>query len=213
MIRIVLAATIVLTLASAAKAVLPSGLDGLGVTIYRQTMQAGDYDMIAAAGLKVARTDLGWGYVETVKGVYDFSAFDAFYSGFHSRGITPLFILDYGNGLYGTDVTTETFRQGYAAYAAAAAAHFKAMGGGVIWETSPEPDLAQYWSGSATDYMNMVKEAVPAIRQADSSRHDYRSLDVNHLRRRSHFPDHVLPAGLALTSLTQWTYMAIALTA
>ena len=163
-------AAIVLALASAAQAVsLPSGLDGLGVTIYRQTMQAGDYDMIAAAGLKVARTDLGWGYVETMKGVYDFSAFDAFYSGFHSRGITPLFILDYGNDLYGTDVSTETFRQGYAAYAAAAAAHFKALGGGVIWETSPEPDLTQYWSGSATDYMNMVKEAAPAIRQADSA--------------------------------------------
>ena len=64
-----------LALASAAQAVsLPSGLDGLGVTIYRQSMQPGDYDMIAAAGFKIARTDLGWGDVETVKGMYDFSS-------------------------------------------------------------------------------------------------------------------------------------------
>ena len=145
-----LAAMIILALASAAQAVsLPSGLDGLGVTIYRQSMQAGDYDMIAAAGLKVARTDLGWGNVETVKGVYDFSAFDAFYSGFHSRGITPLFILDYGNSLYGgngfnTGLTHRNSGTAMPNYAAAAAAHFKAMGGGVIWQMCQEPNLTQY---------------------------------------------------------------------
>ena len=172
-------------LASAAQAapVLPSGLDGLGVTTFRQSMLPSDFPMIAQAGLKIVRTDLSWSTVETVKGTYDFSSDAGYYGGMtlddyytlcKSNGLTPYFILDYGNSLYGgngfnTGVDTQQLRDGYTNFAAAAVAHFKAMGGGAIWQIWQEPNLSQYFNGTATDYMNLVREAAPLMRQADSS--------------------------------------------
>ena len=179
-----LAGATVLALASAAQGVsLPSGLDGLGVTTFRQSMLPGDFSMIASAGLKIVRTDLSWSTVETVKGTYDFSSdpgyyggmtFDDYYTLCKSNGLTPYFILDYGNSLYGgngfnTGWNSSTLQQGYANFAAAAVAHFKALGGGVIWQIYQEPNLAQYFDGTATDYMSLVKATAPLMRTADSS--------------------------------------------
>ena len=65
--------------------------------------------------------------------------------------------------LYGsTDVTSAAWRQAFTNYAAASAAHF--AGTGVIWELWNEPDN---WGISASDYMTLANQVIPAMRTAD----------------------------------------------
>ena len=128
-----------------------------------------DYDLIASTGAGVVRTNLYWPDVETQKGVYDFSASDAIVAALEARNITPLFILGYGNGLYTSDnpaPPAAAWRAAFAAYARAAAAHFR--GRGVIWEIWNEPNGATFWSPpDADDYAALVLATSNAIRSAD----------------------------------------------
>ena len=89
------------------------------------------------------------------------------YNACKARGIQLTFIMDYGNTLYGTDPTTTTWLNGFTNYAKAATTHYK--GDGNIWEIWNEPNGSLWQSGSSnpTQYMNLVKQVVPAIRMAD----------------------------------------------
>jgi hypothetical protein len=62
--------------------------------------------LIAAAGLKFVRMDLGWSGIERKQGAYDWSAFDELMANLERRGLRALFILDYSNRLYEETVTT-----------------------------------------------------------------------------------------------------------
>ena len=127
--------------------------------------------------------------------------FDEFYTSCRSNGLTPYFILDYGNSLYGgngfnTGWTTQALQQGYANFAAAAVAHFKAMGGGVIWQIYQEPNLSQYFDGTATDYMNLVKARRAVDARGRSDRYDSRSLDLGERGQQPNVRGDVPLAGL-----------------
>lgn len=91
------------------------------------------------AGFRLIRYDMMWEQVEQQKGVYDFRTFDRLLSQMSAKGIHPLFILDYGNPLYGERaLRTEEARAAFARFAGAAAARYK--GKGVIWEIWNEPN-------------------------------------------------------------------------
>ena len=109
--------------------------------------------------------DLPWNSVETTQGVYNFAASDALYRACAARGIHVMFILDYGNSLYGNDPTSATWLNGFTNYAAAAAAHYE--GDGNIWEVWNEPDVTWPTGSNPTQYMNLVDQVVPAMRAAD----------------------------------------------
>ena len=143
---------------------LPSGVvtDGVGVSIHFYGGGSGDLNMIKAAGCNVVRMDCTWDQIETTAGQYNFGLPDQLYYDAEPRGIRPMFILDYGNSLYGTDYTSTAWQQGFANFAAAAAAHYK--GSNVIWEIWNEPNSG---SMDATTYTNLVKLAAPAMRAAD----------------------------------------------
>ncbi len=133
---------------------------------------AQDLDMVKDAGFTIARTDMKWGAVERVKGQYDWTNYDQLVNNLTSRGITPYFILDYNNANYGAGnelagISTSAQIQGYTNFANAAAAHYK--GKGIIWELWNEPNLDQFWTpaNNASQYMALVKAAVPAIKAAD----------------------------------------------
>ena len=129
---------------------------------------------LAEAGVQFIRNDLDWAEVEKQPGVYDFAdtGFDELVGTAEDLGLHILFILDYGNPLYGEigAVVDEEGRQAFAAFAAAAATRYG--GRGHRWEIWNEPNLEQFWSsadgGPDPDlYAALVQSTVPALRAAD----------------------------------------------
>ena len=106
--------------------------------------------------------------MESQKGQYNFWTFDRLLEQMTEKDVHPLFILDYGNPLYGGGaVRTEESRAAFARFAAAAAARYKGMG--VAWELWNEPNLENVWPPKPNpyEYMQMVIEAATAMRLED----------------------------------------------
>lgn len=145
---------------------------GVGVCVHSASTQ--ELDMIKAAGFTIARTDLKWNQVESVKGQYSWAATDQLVNDYTSRGIRPYLILDYNNFNYGASnelsgISTSAQITGYTNFAKAAAERYK--GKGIIWEIWNEPNLDVFWNPApnSTAYMNLLKSAVPAMKAADPS--------------------------------------------
>lgn len=139
-----------------------------GVNIHFTGPDYNQIEQIANSGVKFVRMDFTWADVEKSEGSYDFSAYDGLMEALESKGIRPLFILDYGNPLYDNGVApyTKEGRRAFADFAGAAAAHFK--GRGVIWEIWNEPNIT-FWKPkpSAEDYVALAKASSEAIKTAD----------------------------------------------
>lgn len=157
---------------------------GVGVNIHFNRGHEKDLDMIAAAGFKFVRMDLGWGGIENRKGEYDWSAYDELTANLEKRGLSAIYILDYSNGLYEEAVASKNPVFGgaskdtaspqhpesvtaFARWSAAAALHFR--GKPVVWEIwnepniffwKPKPDVAQY-TELAMATCKAVHQAVP----------------------------------------------------
>ncbi len=83
-------------------------------------------DLARMGGASFWRDELPWSVVEPAKGQYYFpESADAAVDYTLSIGLEPLFILDYGNANYGTDVTTDEWLEGYLGYVRAMVTHFK----------------------------------------------------------------------------------------
>ena len=125
-------------------------------------------EMMAAAGVRWVRLDLAWSAAEPEVGRYDFQTWDRFVDSFEPHGIRVLFILDYGNKLYedGLPPSTESGRAAFAAFAGAAARHFR---GRVAWEIWNEPNLPQFWAGTPDPaaYVALARAAAAEIRRED----------------------------------------------
>ncbi len=126
------------------------------------------------AGVRLVRNDLTWATVEQAAGVYDFATtgYDALVAAAEAQGLTVLFILDYGNPLYGPPqaVLDDSGRTAFAAFATAAARRYG--GRGHLWEIWNEPNLPQFWSGNGerpdpARYARLVEAVVPALRAVD----------------------------------------------
>jgi hypothetical protein len=157
--------------------------EGFGLSISGGSDE--DLDKMSAVGLKVARKDLVWESIERQKGVYDFATrgYDAFVERCRKRGIRIMFILDYSNRLYEPvrSVRTEEGRKAFAAWAKAAAEHYR--GSGILWEIWNEPNFSTFWRSDnpprfgilptpastkdATDYCNLVGAVAPVVHAAD----------------------------------------------
>jgi len=141
--------------------------EGLGVNIHfarPSPIELRDLDMIAYAGFKLVRMDLFWESVERERGVYDFSSYDALTEALRERGIRPLYILDYGNRLYGEGPPrSEEARGAFARYAAAAASRYR---GYPLWEIWNEPNIEVFWrpQPSVRDYARLAVAAAEAIK-------------------------------------------------
>ncbi len=129
---------------------------------------------LAEAGVRFIRNDLTWASVEKEPGVYDFvgSGFDELVDTAEAHGLRILFILDYGNPLYGEAmaVVDEEGRNAFAAFAAAAASRYG--GRGHSWEIWNEPNIEQFWNSSNGGpdpelYAELVHTTAPALRAAD----------------------------------------------
>jgi hypothetical protein len=172
----ILAAAIALAAVShiAGRAVAaPAGLPpatvhaGFGVNIHFTHAPAAEFARLQAVGVGFIRMDFQWAGIEKVRGVYDFSDYDSLCQNLNDAGIRPLYILDYGNGLYQKESpSTPAARDAFARFAAAAAKHF--AGKGVIWEIWNEPNIG-FWKPvpNATDYVSLAIATAKAVRAAD----------------------------------------------
>ena len=166
--RRTLAVSAVLSVLAMAAAVHVSASNDVGVTIefYRDAHKQAE--MMAAAGVRWVRVDLAWSAAEPEPGRYDFMTWDRFLDAFEPVGIRTLFILDYGNRLYddGLPPSTASGRAAFAAFAGAAARHFR---GRAAWEIWNEPNLPQFWAGSPDPaaYVALARGAAAAIRRED----------------------------------------------
>jgi len=146
----------------------PTVPDGFGVNIHFTDPQPGEMERFAEAGFKFVRMDFFWEGIERERGVYDFSAYDRLMGHLDKVGARAYFILDYGHRLYddGLSPHSPAGRAAFAAFAKAAAAHFK--GRGVIWEVWNEPNIS-FWKPrpNADDYTKLAVETVKAVREAD----------------------------------------------
>jgi len=160
--------------------VLPQGV---GVNLHFSRGHEAELDLIAAAGCKFTRMDLGWAGIERERGRYDWSAYDELTANLEKRGIRALYILDYSNPLYEATVTARDPVSGkerrdvaspqrpesvaaFARWAGEAARHFK--GGRVIWEIWNEPNIS-FWKPKpdVEQYTALALATCAAIRTAD----------------------------------------------
>jgi len=137
--------------------------------------QPQEMDLIKDMGIKFVRHGFHWEGIEKVKGQYDFTSEDALMKDLREHGLRVLGCIAFGNNLYGKVYDTDDGRAGYANFAAALAEHYK--DDKVIWEIWNEPNTMTFWGKHggekgnsdpfATEYVNLVKATVPAMRKAD----------------------------------------------
>ncbi len=162
------------------KLVLP---DTIGVNIHFNRGHERDLELIAAAGFRWVRMDLGWAGIERKKGEYDWSAYDELTANLAKRGLRAIYILDYSNPLYEETVASRNPMTGqdqhdtasprhpesvaaFARWAGAAAAHFR--GRRVVWEIWNEPNIS-FWKPKpdVAEYNALALATAKAVRQAD----------------------------------------------
>lgn len=152
--------------------------NSLGMQI--KTSATEDLERVAKTGVRFMRRGFYWETIEAQKGVYDFSAYDAMMDTADKLGVRVIGCLFANKKEHyeatapvpGRAIQTEAGRQGYAAFAAACAAHFK--GRNIYWEIWNEPNVQTFWRKGthngedfADEYSRLVLAAVPAMVKAD----------------------------------------------
>ena len=134
-----------------------------------------DLDRMRAAGLTVARFDLGWRWVEPKKGMYDdalLTRLGTVLCELDARDIAPIITLletpawarPPGSGLF----YPPTRRQDYADALGFVAARYAARPN-MVWEVWNEPNIPEFWEGgpNAADYTDLLRRAYRAVKAAD----------------------------------------------
>jgi polysaccharide biosynthesis protein PslG len=149
----------------------------VGVNLKTHNFTIEVLDRVHEAGFKFVRRGMYWNVIERQKGVYYFSSYDPIMEHARSLGITVNVVLFSSNPAYEHKgvggVVTEAGRQGFARFAAAAAAHYKDHA--IIWEIWNEPNTRTFWrkegkgnsDAFAQEYTDLVKAVMPAMREAD----------------------------------------------
>ncbi len=145
---------------------------GLGVDAYYPELPAPkELSMMHDAGFRWIRTFMKWKDVESTKGVYDFSYYDKLFNRMANNGIQPYIIISAKNDLYKGSPLSDKGQQGYAAFAAAIAKHYK--GQHIVWEIMNEPNTGNFWSDDdpldPVAYGKLAAAASKAMKQADAN--------------------------------------------
>jgi Cellulase (glycosyl hydrolase family 5) len=122
------------------------------------------------AGISTLRIDLFWSEIER-NNTYDFSYYERLLAAMAKRGLSALFILDYGHPDHGGGApVTVSQRAAFVRFAKAAAA-FAANKNVIGFEVWNEPDNDKFWAGGDPQtYAELFKEARSGIAQVDSNR-------------------------------------------
>jgi hypothetical protein len=149
----------------------------VGVQLKGHNFNAATIDAVHDVGFRVVRKGIYWDVVEKEKGRYDFSAFDEQLNHAKRRGLRVVACLFGNNALYEDDgrggIQTPAGREGFAAFAAAAAARYKDHA--LLWEVWNEPNVRTFWRKDGThnsdefaqEYTDLVQAVAPAMLEAD----------------------------------------------
>ena len=139
----------------------------IGVTVQAYTLTA--LDKLKAAGITMVRKDLRWDGVENSQGAFSFAQYDPLTTALTQRGMSVLWILDYGHTSHGGAAPlTSADQSAYAEFAKQAALRYKTQKvvGYEIWN---EPNMAKRWpSPDPVVYANLLDKASRAIHLADA---------------------------------------------
>jgi hypothetical protein len=144
----------------------PAVPESVGVNIHFTDPQASEMKMLAASGVHWVRMDFKWSAIETVRGQYDFSAYDRLVAALEQHKVRAIFILDYANKFYdrGLSPYTDEGVKAFASWAATAASHFK--GHGILWEMYNEPNGLWRPKPNVAPYIKLALAVGAAIHQA-----------------------------------------------
>ena len=151
-------------LLAAAQMPRPVVPQGWGVNIHFTDAAPGEVAKIART-FRWVRMDFAWGGTERTRGKYDFAAYDRLLASLDREGLRAMFILDYGNDLYGPDSPrTPEARAAFGRWVAAAMARYR--GRGIVWEMWNEPN-GGFWKPRAdvAEYILLAREVGRTIRR------------------------------------------------
>ncbi len=212
----VVAAAIGAVSSSLAGALPSPGFPGaLGVQLKPDNFNAGTLEQAQALGFRVVRRGFYWNAVEKEKGVYNFEGYDAPMARAKELGLTVVACLFGGNRLYEDHgrggVLTEEGRQGFARFAAAAAARYK--GQPVVWEIWNEPNVRTFWRKDGThnsrefaeEYTALVAAVMPAMLAADPEALVLAGSVSNYWEPSYQWTDFCFRNGILATGIRGWS--------
>jgi hypothetical protein len=153
----------------------------IGMTVhYRQADTANitrQFDLMAAMGVKWVRVDLGWTWIESERGTYDWSYSDTVVDEARARGMNVLVVLASTpawarSSEAGHSGLTHSSRPvdlpDYASFARTAAERYVPLGVR-SWEIWNEPNIRRFWPPrpDADEYGELFRLAAEAIRSVD----------------------------------------------
>ena len=151
--------------------ITPDKRYGVGLHVEDQNIYANAGRHVRALGVSGARNDVRWERNEKVKGIYDFSLYDAPFAELRAQGVNLLGIVDYGNPVYGASnaaaPTTKTAITAYGKYAAAIAKRYKLVGLEVFNEFN-WPDHNKSKCRTAKCYLGLVKSVDSAVAKVNA---------------------------------------------
>ena len=129
-----------------------------------------DIAVLQSAGIRYLRFGVGWDSVETERGKYDWSEWDALFALLREAGITPLPYVCYTPRWVHPEDAKDFWRRPadparFARFMSAAAQRYR--GQVLSWELWNEPDNEQYWLGTVEQYARLVEAGARAVRAAD----------------------------------------------
>lgn len=136
--------------------------------------------LAATLGASIVRIDMNWPWIETERGRYDWSRYDAFATELERLRLRPLFILNRPHPLHGVPYdaevdgarhqgfgppSTPAQRAAFSRWAAAAAKRYRRLD--PVWEIWNEPDQGGFWPPrpDPAAYVRLARETCLAIRK------------------------------------------------
>jgi hypothetical protein len=149
---------------------IPQDFIGISPGELFRTDQQSNYDMLDNLGVVWMRRAIDWVAVEPNPGQWEWGKFDAYVNNGKAAGKKLLLILAYDNPYFYEDRQdhrniTADHLPAFINYVETVVKRYK--GKVDAWEIWNEPNLPIFWSGTQTDYFNMVKASVKKIREID----------------------------------------------
>ncbi|MDX2065064.1 MAG: beta-galactosidase [Fimbriimonadaceae bacterium] len=139
--------------------------DAWGVNLGHFPLEPLDLVLLRELGVKWVRRDFSWSVIEPERQRYDFSRYDQDLQQYRKLGIRPIFILSYGNDLYGAgSPRTASQIEAFVQYVRQGVRRYQRQG--VVWEMWNEPNIT-FWKPrpNVTEYIALNRAVGEMMRK------------------------------------------------